>query len=274
MPRHAANATRSASPRAAPRAPAPSRRSRDGARPSAAGSRGPPGRARRGSSASRRAARRRRVSRSRRRRGRGVRADRRVAARVERPHDRALGRQARRGVAVGRATARPRARRSSPARASSARRPGRAPGTIASASSGAPLVAAPEPLEPGAREHDRVEVALRELAAGACRRCRAARRTRGRAAARAAARGGAGSPCRRARPRRSSSSEPAPQSASRGSARSGTPTIASPSGSSPGTSFAECTARSTRRASSASSISFTKRDLSPSRRAVARRRRS
>src|SRR5207248_3282692 len=47
-----------------------------------------------------------------------------------------------------------------------------------------------------------------------------------------------------------------------GSARSGTPTIASPSGSSPGTSLAEWTARSTSLASSASSISLTKRDLS------------
>ena len=43
----------------------------------------------------------------------------------------------------------------------------------------------------------------------------------------------------------------APQSASRGSARGGAPTSARPSGSAPGTSFAECTARSTSPASSA-----------------------
>src|SRR5207237_810771 len=64
----------------------------------------------------------------------------------------------------------------------------------------------------------------------------------------------------------SSVSKP-PHRASRGSARSGTPTIARPSGSRLGTSLAECTARSTSSRSSASSISFTKRDLSPATRA-------
>ena len=43
----------------------------------------------------------------------------------------------------------------------------------------------------------------------------------------------------------------------------GTPTIASPSGSSPGTSFAECTARSASPSSSACSSPLTKRALSP-----------
>ena len=53
-----------------------------------------------------------------------------------------------------------------------------------------------------------------------------------------------------------------PTSASRGSSPLGTAAIARPSGSRPGTSFALWTARSTSPASRASSISFTNRDLS------------
>ena len=61
----------------------------------------------------------------------------------------------------------------------------------------------------------------------------------------------------------SSSEVPAPIQASAGSSRDGTAAISSPSTSSPGRSFAECTPMSARPSSTAFSTARTKRDLSP-----------
>ena len=58
------------------------------------------------------------------------------------------------------------------------------------------LVLEPEPPQPGDRQHDAVEPSLGELRRAACRRCRAARRSRDRGGGRAAGRGAAGSRCR------------------------------------------------------------------------------
>ena len=190
-----------------------------------------------------------------------VGADRGVARGAERLDESALGGEAGERVAVGDARRPPPrppiGRRGPPARGS----PGPAAGTKTPASSGAPSLAAAEPVQAGLREHDCFEIALGQAAKSrvdvAAQVTYIEVRPQGDRAARRRRLGGADH-----RALGEASSESAPQSASRASARSGTPTIASPSGSSAGTSFAECTARSISPASSASSISFTKRDLS------------
>ena len=124
---------------------------------------------------------------------------------------------------------------------------------------------AAQPREAGHGQHDRVEARPRAACAAACRRCRAGPRCRGRAASRGAGRGGAGWWCPRAH-RRAALRAAGPttrSSASRGSARSSTATRPRPSGSTVGTSFRLCTARSTSPASIASSISFRKAPLPP-----------
>ena len=161
----------------------------------------------------------------------------------------------------------PRARASSPARVSSASSPWPGAGTKRRGSSTrARLVVAPEPPQPGEREHDRVVVARRRACAGGCRRCRAAsldlevgpHREQLRAPAQA---GRADA----TRPRGSASSDAAPTERvarvlgrrhggdleARRAARPARPWRCGPRG-------------RRRRASSASSISLTKRDLSPS----------
>ena len=200
---------------------------------------------------------------------RRVRADRRVAVGVERADD---ARARRAGSACVR-----RGRRASRAAASIASSPARAcdreralPGAGTSSRR-----ACPSP-----RRRGRAARARRRRARARRPRRRAARRSRvstlprrshdvevGRAA-RAAARARRSARCRRGRPRRSASSDGAPKSTSTRVARRGTAAIAVPSASSPGTSLAECTARSISPRSSARSSAPTQRDLSP-RRAVA-----
>ena len=124
-----------------------------------------PPRARRGATRCRRAGRR--SARSRMRppcSSVALDADRRVAARVERRDHGALGGQLAERSALGDRLPRP-PRPGRPARASSASAPW--PGAGVSSlrlDREGDLLAAPEPAQPGGREHDRVEVALLELA--------------------------------------------------------------------------------------------------------------
>ena len=178
--------------------------------------------------------------------GLGVRADRRVAVGLQRPDERALGAQ-RRAASARRPSARA-ARRCVVAGAGLERpaSPWPAAGTIACSveHAGHAVVAAPGAAArraPGRSRRSRP----RPAGAGACRRCRAARRPRG--------------PSRRARswaarrrllvptraPRGSASSEAAPHRASRGSARArGRGDHHARPARWAGTSLAECTARS------------------------------
>ena len=156
-------------------------------------------------------------------------------------------------------------RGSSSARPGARACPGPGAGTKARRRAARRLASTPEPLEPGGGEHERVDLARRRACAAACRRCRAARRPRGRAATASscARRRSALVPDPRALAARASSAG-APTSTSRGSARGGAAAISRcPSASSPGTSLAECTARSISPASSAASSAPTQRDLSP-----------
>ena len=145
-------------------------------------------------------------------------------------------------------------------RASSARQPCPAAGTIVADRRA--LAAAPQPLEPGAARARARRSRRRPAAAAACPRSRAARAPPGPAAAPAAARAGAGCSCPPPRPRAGRRATPHRRAHRARPPARARPTIDSPSGSSAGTSFAECTAMSTSSRSSASSISFVKRDLS------------
>ena len=187
-----------------------------------------------------------RAQRSRPCRRHGVRADRRVAVGLERADERALGGQRGGGRVVVRS---PRPARAPPRRLRAPSRaacpgPRRAPSRRSSTA--VARSSRPEPLQPRAGQDDRVEAAVGPAAAGACRRCRAARRRRGPAAARAAERRrGAGCSSRPARRAGRASSDAAPHSASRGSARARRRGDLEPSASCAGTSLAECTATST-----------------------------
>ena len=104
------------------------------------------------------------------------------------------------------------------------------------------LVLAPQPAQPGGGEHDRVELALGELAQPGVDVAVQLARPAGRAGRRAAARGAAGSRCRPGRPRRPRRASRRRRSRHRpASSRGGTAAIASPSGSSAGRSLAEWT---------------------------------
>ena len=105
----------------------------------------------------------------------------------------------------------------------------------------------------------------RAAGAGACRRCRAGRSSRrsGRSAATSAPPPEAGRPDARARRQLARAAAPTRRARRAGRRARGSRTSASPAGSAVGTSLSECTARSTSRASSASSISFRKAPLPP-----------
>ena len=195
--------------------------------------------------ASRRAARRRRAAGAPSSVEHGVRADRACGSwRRGALHERALGREAGERVAIGQCSGRrghvARRRRAPPARGS----PGPGAGTIASASIGVPSPARPSRSRPGLREHDRVEVALREppqprvdvAAQLAHVEVRSQREQRGAAAQARRAHHRALGQVRRATPRRR-----ARRVRRRARAR---PRSRGRSGSSDGTSLAECTARS------------------------------
>ena len=195
----------------------------------------------------------------------GVRAEGHVAAAAEGGEERALGRDRARGRLVvqgrHRRRARPRRRRgtrgrSPPARARARRPAGRAPpsppprGRAASRPAIASRIASKRPSR---RRRMRVSTLPRrslEHQVGAHRGDERA--------------AGAGSSCRRAPPPAAPrGARPPDRSASRGSARSRIAQSASPAGSTVGTSFSECTARSTSPASIASSISLRKAPLPP-----------
>ena len=129
----------------------------------------------------------------------------------------------------------------------------------------ADLRLATEPDQAGCGEHQRVDLAVGELAQARVDVAAELDDVEVRRAARAAAPRGARWPCPRARP-------PAARPATRrrparraGRRAAGAPTSSSPSGNSLGTSFALCTARSMSPASSASSSSLTQRSLSRTR---------
>ena len=149
---------------------------------------------------------------------------------------------------------------SSPARTCTASAPWPASGTNSCGSNrNAIRSLQPEPDQPGGGQHDRVGLAVVQLAQPGVDVARAAARPRGRAAARAAGRRGAPTTCRRARrPASPPATGNGPQQASRGSARSGTAPITRPSGISPVRSLALCTAASISPSSSARSISRVK----------------
>ena len=144
-------------------------------------------------------------------------------------------------------------------------------GTKRSTSSMPPASASrPRRAQPSAREHDRVEALARLGELAQPRVDVAADRHHVEILA-----GGAQLRLRRMllvptrAPAGSSSSPRAPQRTSSAGARAGAPRSTSPSASSPGTSLAECTARSICPASSASSSTAIQRDLSLVRRRVA-----
>ena len=198
----------------------------------------------------------------------GMGADRRVAGRAERRHERALRGQGGEGRRIGQGAgrggdglvARTRLEREA---ALTGRR-----NHVRRAARRSPRGRAARVRRRRARSRRR-----RPPRAGAdgCPRSRAARGCAGRAAGRAARRGGGRSPCPRRRP------PPARRARTRRRARrAGRRARAprrwrGPSGRSPGTSFAEWTARSMSPARSASSISLTKRALSEVSGAPARR---
>ena len=169
-----------------------------------------------------------------------VGAHRRVAVGLERAHERALGgqRPRRRGVVDRRDAATPRRRGWS--------RPG-SPGPAAgtSSSSGVPASPRPRRCEPGGGQHDRVVVAVGELAQARVDVAAQLDDRRGRRAARAAGRRGAATTCPRARPRPARRATPRRTARRAGRRAAGTAAMTMPSGSCAGTSLAECTAQST-----------------------------
>ena len=192
-----------------------------------------------------------------------------MAAGAERARQRALGEQGGEGVLVGDRLRRPRTPPSSSARPSSASVPWPGAGTKRAGSSTAPISASrPSRCRPARASTIASSSPLPRACAGGCRRCRAASRPRDpRARARSCAarrtllvptRAPAGD-----RPARVAAGlRDAAQDVLGRSARAARPAAPGPSASSPGTSLAECTARSISPASSASSIASTQRDLS------------
>ena len=140
---------------------------------------------------------------------RGVTGDRRAAADAQAGQQRALGGRRHLGLpdrrARGTASRRARRRRAPPAPA----RPARSPAACASASSRSVMRAEkPEAIEPGAREHRRVDHALGDLAQARVDVAAQDLDRRDRRAPRAAGRRGAGSTCRRGCP---AAAPPAPR---------------------------------------------------------------
>ena len=222
-------------------------------------------------------ARRRRVAHPRRAVGRPTKALERAARRrggrptggvTVAPSARAKARSARRravrlGMVDRRAGGARRVPRRRRARLDRRARPGPAAGTKSSQDSARRLAAAAQPLEARRREHDRVALALARACAAACRRCRAAPPPRGPRARDAAAPCGAATTCRRAPLARARPARRRRRARRAGRRARGREAMTSPSASSPGTSLAECTARSISPCSSARSSSATQRDLSP-----------
>ena len=121
--------------------------------------------------------------------------------------------------------------RASPVAGLERRRPGPAAGTSSVQQRADLVVAARGASQPGGGEHDRVALAVGELAQPRVDVAAQLDDLEVGAQRAAAARGGAATPCRRGRPSASASSERAPHSASRASARGGTAASSRPSGS-------------------------------------------
>ena len=192
-----------------------------------------------------------------------VGADRRVAGGVERVDQRPLGGQATSASAVG-DRARPARPRASSSRARLERQAALARARASASAAG--RAAAPSsrpsrrrPASASTIASKRPSASRRRRVSTLPRRSRTSRSgRRGQQLGAAAQAAGAD-----AAPSGSSSSDAAPHERVARVRALGHADDREPSGSSPGTSLAECTARSTSPASSASSISLTKRDLSP-----------